>query len=348
MLPNSHSVWRRLMTLFLAACFVLPSPVWAWGAEGHELVGAVADRLLRGSAAADKVKNLLQGRSLAQVAGWADCLKSVNPELNFEYTNAGKYVDCKIFENTEDIVAMVSFVKRNHDACFAFSSSRESCHKHYHYTDLNLQQSGYAYPGFGSASEDIVQALNASIAYLQGRSVPEPFHFANDSEALLMLVHLVGDIHQPLHVAGVYLDDDGNVLLDHHLTQGPNPQKAGTAGGNALQIDQSNLHSMWDKISPTVKDAVWRQFEQTPGQVPNSFDRSALSELPAAWADESLHAARQAFTDVRFGRKTATPRGDRWNADLPADYRAKVEVIQVERIEKAGRRLAAILKTIYG
>ncbi len=348
MLRASQPLWRRLLALFLATCFVLPSPVWAWGAEGHELVGAVADRLLRGSAAADKVKTLLQGRSLSQVAGWADCLKNVNPEQNFEYTNVGKYVDCKVFENPEDIAAIIAFVKRNHDTCFALSTSRESCHKHYHYTDLSVQQSRYAYPGFGSAHEDIVQALLASIAYLQGRSVPEPFHFANDTEALLLLVHLVGDIHQPLHVAGVYLDDEGNVLLDHHLMQGPNQQKAGTAGGNALQIDQTNLHTMWDKISPAVKDAVWRQFEQNPGQIPSNMNPNTLSDLPAAWADESLHAARQAFTDVRFGKKTATPRGDRWNADLPADYREKLEMIQAERIEKAGRRLAAILKTIYG
>ena len=159
--------------------------------------------------------------------------------------------------------------------------------------------------------------------------MPELFYFANDTEALLLLVHLVGDIHQPLHVAVEFISMMRAMFcLDHHLMQGQINRKAGTATGNALQIDQIHFCTMWDKISPAVKDAVWRRFEQNPGQIPSNMESNTLSDLPAA-GPMKVCTARQAFTDVRFGKKTDDSRGDRWNADLPADYRAKLEVIKL-------------------
>ncbi|WMW79493.1 S1/P1 nuclease [Undibacterium cyanobacteriorum] len=345
-----QSIFKRATAIALSISLVLPSPVWAWGAEGHELVGAVADRLLKDTPAARRIESMLQGRTLAQVAGWADCLKNVNPDANFEYANVGRYVDCKIFENPEDMAKIIAFVKRNHDSCFGMSLSRESCHKHYHYADLNLTQTRYAYLGFGSASEDIVQAMQAAIEFLQGRAVAEPFHFANESEALLLLVHLVGDVHQPLHVAGVYLDDDGRMMDDIHERAPQGKSAGGTAGGNALLFEQTNLHSMWDKISPAVKENVWRNFE-TASAAPSSMMAMDSGEqirgLPEMWANENLQIARELFKDVRFGKRTVTARGDRWNTELPSGYQARLEKIQAERIHLAGRRLAALLSRIY-
>lgn len=341
---------RRLGVLCLSLTLVLPSPVWAWGADGHEIVGAMAERLLQNTRAAERVKQILGGRSMAQVAGWADCLKNINPELQFEYTNPGRYVDCKTFENPEDIAVLAAFVNRNHDSCFATAKSRESCHKHYHYTDLSLSQSGYQAGEFGSAGEDIVQALSASIAYLRGEAVPVPFHFSSEREALYMLIHLVGDLHQPLHVAGVYLDADGQLVDPLSLssrTAGVAATIFGTQGGNSLQFEQTNLHSLWDKISPNVKEQLMTQIQYPTATDLPRMTQEQIRLAPQTWANESLLDARKAFEGLSFGKKTNTPRGDRWNVELPLKYRERVEQMQIVEINKAAFRLAALLNSIY-
>lgn len=341
---------RRLCALFLSLTLILPAPVWAWGADGHEIVGAMAERLLQNTRAAERVKLILGGRSMAQVAGWADCLKNISPDLQFEYTNPGRYVDCKTFENPEDIAVLAAFVKRNHDSCFATAKSRESCHKHYHYTDLSLSQSSYQAGEFGSAGEDIVQALAASIAYLRGETVPAPFHFSSEREALYMLIHLVGDVHQPLHVAGVYLDADGQVVdpLSVSLSvAGSASTISGTQGGNALQFETTNLHSLWDKVSPNVKEQLQMQAQQQGLAALPMMSTEQIRLAPQLWANESLIDARKAFEGLSFGKKTNTPRGDRWNVELPLKYRERVEQMQIVEINKAAFRLAALLNSIY-
>ena len=62
----------------------------SWGPDGHHTVGAIADRLIAGSHAAEQVKSLLGGLSLEQAAVWADCAKGVDPSKDFAYTSAGK------------------------------------------------------------------------------------------------------------------------------------------------------------------------------------------------------------------------------------------------------------------
>lgn len=341
---------RRSLAVLMSIMLVFPSPVWAWGADGHEIVGTMAERLLQHTRAAQRVKEILAGRSIGQVAGWADCLKNINPEQQFEYTNVGRYLDCKTFENPEDIAVITDFVKNNHDGCFSTAKTRESCHKHYHFTDLSLSQKGYSQGEFGSAGEDIVQALTASIAYLRGEAVHAPFHFSSEREALYMLIHLVGDLHQPLHVASVYLDADGRVV--DPLSAAAEPGIAmraisGTQGGNALQFEQTNLHSLWDKVSPQVRDQLLTQSQpQTQTDLPYMTPEQ-MRLAPQLWANDSLIDARKAFEGLNFGKKTNTPRGDRWNVELPLKYRERVEQMQVVEINKAAYRLALLLNSIY-
>ena len=58
--------------------------------------------------------------------------------------------------------------------------------------------------------DDVVQILRQAIGVLQGRldSVSNPHQFTQ-RQALLMVAHLVGDLHQPLHVSGAYVTRDG-------------------------------------------------------------------------------------------------------------------------------------------
>src|SRR5271154_5672227 len=50
----------------------------AWGAEGHQTIGAIADSLLIGTNAEKAVREILGAEKLETAALWADCVKGVS------------------------------------------------------------------------------------------------------------------------------------------------------------------------------------------------------------------------------------------------------------------------------
>jgi nuclease S1 len=79
--------------LLLLAAFVAPDAV-AWSAQGHRMVGDLAQRHLTPAASA-QVAVLLQGEpdpTLAGVASWADALRKSNPE-SYEKTERWHYIN---------------------------------------------------------------------------------------------------------------------------------------------------------------------------------------------------------------------------------------------------------------
>ena len=128
------------------------------------------------------------------------------------------------------------------------------------------------------------------------------------AEALRMLVHLVADVHQPLHAG--YRHD---------------------AGGNRYQIRVdgnrgTNLHALWD--TPVLGD----RHEGWPARAADL----ARTPLPAAdggaanWAEESCRATRDA------GIYPSRHRVD-------AAYLARARPLAERRLRQAATRLAALL-----
>jgi hypothetical protein len=145
------------------------------------------------------------------------------------------------------------------------------------------------------------------------------------NEALKWLVHLVGDIHQPLHVGGN--GDRGGNSLKVALAQ----------RDGSLQTDL-NLHSVWDnqlakqvladpKMGPKLKNSV----------LPANF----TAGTPAQWMSEGQ----------KFVKSTVyTFNGFACGAALPADpvvlspqYQRAARAVIFPQMMKAGWRLAAVL-----
>lgn len=138
--------------------------------------------------------------------------------------------------------------------------------------------------------------------------------------ALRYVVHLVEDVHQPLHV-GDRRD----------------------RGGNALQLqffrdENTNLHQVWDS-------GLLRQGFRNEREVTNAlFD---LARKPEAqgwlkggvedWANESLEAARQAYAIP--GSRNQLQSGAR----IGREYQDANLPVAVERLAKAGMRLSEVL-----
>ncbi|MDY0745252.1 S1/P1 nuclease [Paucibacter sp. R3-3] len=329
-----------LWLFWLASC--LSASAWGWGSEGHRDVGAVADALLKGTPAAAQVRRILgSGGTLQTAAIWADCAKSIHPEQDFEYVKDMYYDShCAAFDATPAGVAeMADYVRRNNDNC-VYAGGRRNCHKAFHFADIPIQENRYDAGFVGAEPYDVVHAIAAAVARLQHKPVPAPFRFADgmqgEREALRLIAHFVGDLHQPLHVGSVYLSPGGLALNPDQTGHDPDTD---TVGGNVLSVGHSQLHAEWDD-APTLTPAALLAAARA---VPAS--RGAMGTWPAAWAGEAIVQARSAFAPIRFGAKS----GRNWPATFSdrAAYIKLRDQIQAKQLARAGKRLAELLKAVW-
>ncbi|WP_324699720.1 S1/P1 nuclease [Novosphingobium aerophilum] len=132
--------------------------------------------------------------------------------------------------------------------------------------------------------------------------------------ALRFIVHIIGDLHQPLHAGG---GDD--------------------RGGNTVKVtwfgNATNLHSVWDsglieqRSLSYSEYAGWLSRAITPEQVVQWNERD-----PAVWVRESIAL-----------RKTIYPADPALSWDYAYQHRKEVD----DRLERAGIRIAAYLNWIF-
>ena len=340
---------KRWPLAFFCALALLASPVpaIAFGAQGHEVIGAIADRLLNPHATG-QVKRLL-GMKLQAASTWADCVKDVRADASgLRYVPEPRHHQaCAAFEDAAGIARMEGYVRRNWSTCMAAGGQAGACHKTYHYADVAIQRSRYDRVYVGTSDHDIVSAMRAAIDVLQGRPAPAPFSIEDQREALLMLAHFVGDVHQPLHVGSIYLDGDGHVVDPDAGAQpaDPNPSTT-TRGGNSIDVGSTDLHAEWDQVPASLRpssisakmQAAARAIPANPGDVDG---------WPAAWARETLIVARAAYAGIKFSAQKAST--GHWTAifDDGAAYRLSKHQLQNEQLTRAGARLAQALNEIW-
>src|SRR5215813_3094599 len=184
---------------------------------------------------------------------------------------------------------------------------------------LPLDADGYSrqqYPEF-TRDDDVVQIIGEGVRVLMGNS--DRFSELN---ALRLVVHLVGDVHQPIHVACGYLDTEngGTVIVRDPLTAATKHLPNDRGGNNLILPFGSNLslHSYWDsrlggnsiddangaeadvvEISPELRQRFINklrfQLEQdatVDATVESGVsDASALDLWAVTWASEALLAA---------------------------------------------------------
>ena len=148
-------------------------------------------------------------------------------------------------------------------------------------------------------------------------------------EALIFVVHFIGDVHQPLHAAGGQVKNDQTGVMEPDL------------GGNRVKVrylgSETNLHSAWDSMiiewgAPTVEEYATRLLEYELRGRP-------IAELqtgtPVDWINESHHAA------VKYGYNIG-------NGNLGSDYVQRNIGIVYERLLRGGLRLRKVLEDALG
>jgi hypothetical protein len=320
---------RALALLLSAVCaLVQPTVARARGGDGHHTVGAIADARIQGSNAEQHVKTLLDGGTLEQFAIWADCAKGPT------YCRSRPWFDDE----------MKAFAKANKD------------HHGYHYTDIPIQESNYRENSVGAKPFDVVHIIAQCIVVLNGTATAStnPHNFSQRI-ALILLAHLVGDVHQPLHVGAAYVGEN-----DTFVNPNTTSQFEETQGGNFLMRTASNnLHAFWDDTS--VKQAMKVRQVTTPADLavklgehePAGWKTAGdTSVWPKAWADETLALATQAHSGLALGPRAAVTDHSgthlQWPITaMPANDQAHASDVAASQITKAGYRLAELLRRIW-
>src|SRR6058998_2279382 len=368
--------FRRRGVLIAFAVLALRASTLAYGPLGHEIVGAIADERLANTATAAKIRALLDGATLEKAAVIADEIKGwdkkgVDDPKSFHFS-----AHWKLDRQLRD------FWRANqptHDM-----NSAAPSHHWFHYTDVPVVPPQAYHEGTAGRSKwDIVHMIPYCVQVLQGRVPEQNERKITKAVALLLLAHLLADIHQPLHVGAEYFDEQGQVTDPEK-----NRSALGDEGGNTFTLELSDepprrrgihkkkLHGFWDY------DAVNALFPQLPGPL-RTGDMQTLIEpdkkelirelathepdnwrLPPnvpvdsyaeIWADEILPIAREAYARLQFIDVHPQQEEDRILAageavEKPAAdhgvYRGWATNVVRDELHKAGWRLADLLEKI--
>lgn len=333
------------VSALMIAAWSLPTvPALAWDDQGHELIGAIADAALANSKAGLQARQIL-GYGLHSAAKWADCVRGVQKEASGLKYDGGTAA-CSEFGSPAEVARMIDYARRNWSNCR--KPPPEGCHTRYHFAEVAVQRDGYSRSFFGTGNDDIVRAIESAVLVLQFQPAEPPFSIRDKKEALLMIAHLVGDLHQPLHVGAVYLRPDGSLVdPDTPANQNPNTieKSYATHNGNDILIEGSpSLHAMWDAISSGWGRQATPELLAKAKAVPRS--NAQVDMLAAIWAGETVRLSPDAFKGLTFGARNDH---GKWPATIDNAflYRTRLENMQRQQVIKAGARLAELLKEIW-
>ena len=285
------SLLKRVSAVAAALLFLLPAPAAAWWEYGHETVATIAEANVTPATRRELRRLLAQSRLLDT----PEC-----PARTIE--QAAYWPDC---------------IKQYRDR-FSFASP-------WHYQNVDVcrpfdQQSACRDGNCVSAQ------IERNARLLADRTLP----VRERVMALAFLVHLVGDLHQPLH-AGDRGDLGGNRFVASY----------------GIIAGRTNLHSIWDGY---LADRGISQPVGGPSGIVAEFAPAELEAMRGGtvtqWAEESWAAARE----FAYGSLLSDP-----CAAVPAERPVVTEEITrrlipiVRRqVTRGGLRLARMLDEALG
>lgn len=161
---------------------------------------------------------------------------------------------------------------------------------------------------------DVLTALDMIVGELHRSELTDSLK----ADYLKMVVHLVGDMHCPMH-AGRLSD----------------------LGGNRLQVkwfgQQTNLHSVWDtRFIESARKWSYTEWQQQLDRCSRKERKQISAGTPRQWFDETVAAVKHLYE--------TTPE----NGNLSYQYLYDHNELLERQLLYAGYRLAALLNDIFG
>lgn len=288
---------RTILTI-LVLLLVAPS-AGAWNGAGHRLVAAVAWRQMSPPARENVVRLLERHPDYPKWTAKADG----DPGYT-AFLEASTWAD--------DIRKDRRFFDEGDEPTPPFPGMPDTArHRNWHYIDR--------FPDGKVREGELDSRIEHLIRRLGEPRTPAP----ERTHALAWLIHLVGDIHQPLHVGS--RDDEG---------------------GNRFQIENpfnprqpfTNLHAWWDDLPgpPWLRGA---RLERAADGLMAAYPRPPRQGTVALWERESRELSREAVYPTATGSLLPI---------ITEEFRIRSRGIADRRLTEAGYRLGRLLEGIFG
>ena len=298
---------RTRSTIALGLLFLLiAAPGWSWGSSGHHIIAIIAEQRLS-PGVREKIRTLLMdGKySMLDISTCADQLRSAS-------RGKGSPTD---------------------DMCQTLAGDVPPTNGTWHYIDIPFPTKATTLEAF-CPQGDCVTAKITSFAETLRLSKDD----AQRRQALLFVIHLVADIHQPLHT------------VDRACDKGGNSERVGFSLDG--QHSEVKLHQVWDTKEVdllmadynvtdehTLADAL---IESISANDAEKWARATPEQM--AWESYNI-AVTRVYPAVPYhdfcGDQDSTP----IKTDLSLPYEEEgTRVVQLQ-LMKAGVRLAAILES---
>jgi hypothetical protein len=332
-------VWFSLIAALVGG--VTNTRATAWHSRGHMTVALIAYRQLEKSEQ-KKIRDILKE----------------HPHFE-EFLIANKPADATMEEWMVMQAATWPDWVRSHHTDEIFNG--EAFHRPFHhYVNLPIRRlDGAAKANKDKIEKNIAALANDEQSGVLLKELPKRLDEVSNSKdpatravALCWVLHLVGDIHQPLHAAALFTKDS----------------PGGDRGGNAAFVRWNgramNLHSIWDSVLGWddfpgagvprmtefgVVDLMTRQFPDRHPVTANQLKVTSIDE----WAFESRDLAdKEAYSSngvpvsivFNFDRHPHLT-GTEVN-ELPTGYQTRGQDVAEKRVALAGARLANLLNTL--
>lgn len=170
---------------------------------------------------------------------------------------------------------------------------------------------------------DILKADTGTNAYTKIKFLSGVLRDRTTSPALKtmylrLLVHLVGDVHQPMHVG-----------------------RPEDLGGNRIRVrwfnEPHNLHQIWDDVLISFQKLSYTEYTDAINFSTKAQRRFWQQEPMEHWFYESYQVAEKIYGDVKGNEDK-----------LSYQYNFKYKEILDQRLLKAGIHLAGLLNQIFG
>ena len=251
----------------------------AWSYPAHKTIAIIAQGRLN-AAAAKRVKELLGSASLADISACADQVKR-------SAIDCGGVMELPMMPQT----------------------------RQWHYVDvMNTMRASEASVEEACQGNCLLAALRKQVAVLRDPASSK----RKQQMALMFVVHLMGDLYQPLHCAEKLKDGDPD------------------AGGNERDFPSfsMNLHHLWDLMIMTNTDGYAVDLEQLAGRLKGgSAGTFSLDDLSQAAAETFAIAKDKIYPEyAKHHGKTARE-----------EYIAEMQPIAHRQVGKAGASLGDLL-----
>jgi hypothetical protein len=311
---------------------LLPRPLHAWDASGHQVVARIAWDAMTATARQRAV-------ALLQAAPADACLRELFPadarplELRKRefFVAASTWPDLVRPQNPGDTRPCVRFHRRDWHFINYFWSG---------VSGGTGGQQPRDRPDIPAPADNVVERLRVFRPFVACSTVACGTRREDRALALAWILHLVGDVHQPLHTSARVTSEPG--------------EQAGDQGGNLFKLqvlsndDRLSLHSFWD-------GSVGRSFPRQPGESDQAYVNRAAAAIVAkhprsqlaaelkaadvpAWSQEGLATCKDALYPGTLARNHAPS----------AAYQDRASVTADKAMALAGYRLADLLGRMLG